>query len=192
MIVEGNQIRLKTVIIGDGGVGKTSILKRYLAEGFEKDYIKTVGANFYSTEGNYSVDGEKTPIQWVLWDLGGQPTFNEVRSMYYQGAKAAILVFDISRPETYHNLPNWLNEFWENAGGKYPVALVANKIDLRGNCDEEVSKSMGQKYVQELSEYTGYQVPYVETSAKEDLNIDKLFERLVKVVLEWAGSHSLC
>lgn len=183
-------IRVKIVLIGEGGVGKTSIAKRYLKKGYTKKYLRTVGADFYSQKRTYNIETGDTTIQWLIWDLGGQPTFNEVRGMYYKGSKAALLVYDISRPETYYNLPDWINEFWKNAGGSYPIALVANKVDLRDTEKDATTRAMGEKYARTLSEYTGYRVPYIETSAKEDRNIDEVFQHLARLIVAWAKRAS--
>ncbi|NIQ04529.1 MAG: GTP-binding protein [Candidatus Korarchaeota archaeon] len=188
--MEKRSIRVKVVLIGEGAVGKTSIAKRYLKKEYTKEYIRTVGADFYSQARSYHLGGDNITIQWLIWDLGGQPTFDEVRGMYYKGARAAVLIYDIARPETYYNLPDWINEFWKNAGGAYPIALVANKVDLRGSSENEVSRSMGENYARTLSEYTGYNVPYLETSAKENTNIDKVFKQLARLILEWARKAS--
>lgn len=178
------------VLLGEGGVGKTSIAKRYLKKGYEKDYIRTVGADFYSQKRTYALETGETTIRWLIWDLGGQPTFNEVRTMYYKGAKAALVVYDISRPETFYKLPDWINEFWKNAGGSYPIALVANKIDLRNRARDTTSKKAGEKYARTLTNHTGYNVPYLETSAKENVNIDEAFEHLAHLIVEWAKKVS--
>lgn len=184
-------IRVKIVLIGEGAVGKTSIAKRYLGQGYTEKYVRTVGADFYIQKREYNdPDLGEVSLQWLIWDLGGQPTFEEVRPMYYRGAKAALLVYDITRAETYYSLPNWINEFWRHSGGSYPVVLVANKIDLRGEEVEEVPKDVGKKYSKTLSEYTGFDVPFVETSAEEDRNIDKAFEALAHLILVWAKQSS--
>lgn len=183
-------IKVKIVLIGDGAVGKTSIAKRYLQKGYSKEYLRTIGAEFYNQARTYDLEPGKIKIQWMIWDLGGQPSFNEVRGMYYKGAKAAILVYDITRPQTYHNLPEWVNEFFENAGDSYPILLAANKVDLRGKCNEEVTRSMGEKYASTLSDYIGFNVPHMETSAKDNENIEKLFNHLAKLIVKWAEKTS--
>ncbi|NIQ05004.1 MAG: GTP-binding protein [Candidatus Korarchaeota archaeon] len=186
----GHSIKIKVVLIGEGGVGKTSIARRYLEKGYKEEYLRTVGANFYTKKIAYDLEIGKTPIQWLIWDLAGQPTFDEVRGMYYRKAKAALVVYDISRPETYYNLPNWISEFWENSSGQYPLVLVANKIDLRGTDREEIPRSSGAKYARILSQHTGYNIPFVETSAKDDVHINDIFTYLAHLIIEWAKRAS--
>lgn len=182
----------KMVLIGDGAVGKTSIAKRYLKKGFQGDYIRTIGADFYIQQREYDLkDVGRVALKWMIWDLGGQPAFNEVRGAFYKGAKAALVVYDISRPETFHNLPNWINEFWEKTGGSFPFVLVANKIDLRNTPRDKVSREAGIKYAKKLSDYVDYEIPYMETSAKEDLNIDEAFTELAGKIIEWVQATQL-
>lgn len=191
-IMEQNKgIKVKIVVIGSGGVGKTSIAKRYLGEEFQEEYLKTIGADFYVHTKTYTLEQSDSVVQWMIWDLGGQPAFDEVRGMYYEGAKGALLVYDISRPETYHNLPQWINEYWQNTDEKYPFVLVANKKDLRGKSKREVPTSAGKNYAEKLSQSMKYTIPYVETSAKENENIEKSFDYLANLILEWIESTSI-
>lgn len=179
------KVSIKMVFLGDGGVGKTSICKRYLNKGYKENYLSTIGAEFYSKEQKYSFDDTGEIIfNWMIWDLGGQPTFNEVRTSYYQGAKGAILVYDIARPPTFQNLSNWINNFWNYASEKYPLVLVANKVDLRGTDQENISTNQGKQYANRLSEVLTYNVPYLETSAKENRNIAQAFNLLAKLICQ--------
>lgn len=173
------------VLIGDGAVGKTSIAHRYLKKGFETEYLRTVGADFYMQRREYIVEGVgEIAIKWNIWDLGGQPAFESVRKSFYKGARAAFLVFDITRPETFHNVPNWVNEYIEATGDKHPLILVANKLDLRGAIENEVSKAAGEKYSEALSDYMNFNVPFIETSAKQGKNIDKAFDTLATLTIK--------
>lgn len=168
-------------------MGKTSMAKRYLGKGFETQYVKTIGADFYVKSLQYTDSQLGTvDIKWMIWDLAGQPSFEQVRGMYYDGAKAGIAVYDISRVETYYNLPNWIQEFWTNAGGAYPLILIGNKKDLRKKGQAEIPSSTGKQYAKTLGNHTGYTVPFIETSAKTGENIDQAFEILAKQVIKWA------
>ena len=185
MAHQPREVRLKIVFLGDGGVGKTSIARRYLGESFRTDYRATIGADFYVRKDTYTFQGLGTfKFHWQIFDLAGQPTFKQVRPIYYQRAKAAIMVFDVSRPETFYSIPNWLKEFWTHAGGAYPFILVGNKIDLRSQmaC---LSPEYGQRYAQTLSRSLGFPIPYVETSAKTGENINKAFETLAHTLAAW-------
>ena len=174
----------KVVIIGDGGVGKTSIIQRYLGYGFRPQYLKTIGANFYHKVMEYKdLKLGDLEVQLIVWDLAGQPRFNEVRSAYYKGARGAAIVFDITKEESFKNVPGWIQEFWNNVGIK-PFVLVGNKKDLRGE-----AKTVPEKEVKELllhySQKLGVEIPYIESSAKTGENIEKIFKSLVEIVLDF-------
>ena len=179
-------LRIKIVLIGDGGVGKTSIARRYLGHEFRHEYIKTIGADFYIKRTRY-----KDPrfgnllVEWNIWDLAGQPTFDQVRPLYYKGAKAALVVFDVTNVNSFYNVPKWITEFWKNVGGVYPFVLVGNKIDLRDKVPNALPPEVGYKYAELASQKIGITVPYIETSAATGENIDKAFEFLIKAILEF-------
>jgi len=173
---------LKIVLIGDGGVGKTSIAHRYLRKGFSYEYKQTIGVDVYSKRSVINIKNYKITISWVIWDLAGQPKFREVRKEFYRGAKGAILVFDISRRETFENTLNWANEFLHNSG-RYPVILVGNKVDLRDQVKDPVSTEEGQQLSKTLSKIFNIKVPYIESSALLRINIDKIFEEIGKLIL---------
>lgn len=176
-------IRIKLVLIGEGAVGKTSIARAYLGKKFIHGYKATVGADFYVKRDVFMdpVLGSVS-CEFLIWDLAGQPQFSQVRPLYYRGARAAISVFDLSRKETFLALPNWINEFWRNAGGAWPLILVGNKADLRDRkpC---LPPEVGKRYAERLSSVLGIHIPYVETSALTNYNIKEAFHQLVITLL---------
>jgi len=180
-------VRFKVVLIGDGGVGKTSIARRYLGEGFTHEYIKTIGANFYIKRTIYTDERfGKILIEWNIWDLAGQPTWDQVRPLYYKGAKAALVIFDVTSTRSYYNVPKWISELWKNAGGVLPFVLIGNKIDLRDKYPNALPYEVGKKYAELASKQVGIEIPYLETSAKTGENINEAFNHLAKVILEYA------
>ncbi len=176
---------LKIVLIGDGGVGKTSIAHRYLRKGFNYEYKQTIGVDVYSKRSIINIKNYKINISWVIWDLAGQPKFREVRKEFYRGAKGAILVFDISRRETFDNILHWANEFLHNSG-RYPVVLVGNKVDLRDKVSDPVSPEEGEKLARTLSKIFSIKVPYIESSALLRINIDTIFDEIGMLILRKA------
>ena len=178
----GYKAHIKIVLLGDGAVGKTSIAKRYLRSGFSHEYKQTIGVDVYAKNSVLDIYGYKVDISWVIWDLAGQPKFREVRKDFYKGAKGAVLVFDISRRSTFNNVINWANEFMSNSG-KYPVVLVGNKIDLRDKVSDPVTKEEGEKLAKSLSKMFNFDVPYIESSALLDINIDDIFNSLGFLIL---------
>ena len=179
-------IRIKVVFIGNDGVGKTSIAKRYIGLGFDVQYKSTIGADFYVMKDEYTFDRiGKYTFYWIIWDLAGQKYFNVVRPIYYNKARAAIVVFDVCRPETFRAVPQWIAEFWRYSGGKYPLILVGNKIDLREhyNC---LPPDAGLRYSKQLTQALRMPIPYVETSAKTGHNIRAAFYILAKTIINFA------
>ncbi|NHJ00898.1 MAG: GTP-binding protein [Candidatus Heimdallarchaeota archaeon] len=169
---------LKIVLIGDGGVGKTAIRERYLGKGFKAQYLLTIGADFAMRDDD--VSGKH--IRYQIWDLAGQQRFDAVREVYYKGCVGALLVYDVTRPDSYFNTPKWINELWTNNGrGRVPIVVVANKIDMRELSDDTVSPEQGRIFTDRLSNLTkpeGFTCHYVETSAKTGVNIQKAFQLL--------------
>ena len=179
-------VRVKVVFIGNDGVGKTSIAKRYIGLGFDVKYKSTIGADFYVMKDEYTFDKYgKYVFYWIIWDLAGQQYFNVVRPIYYNKARAALVVFDVCRPETFRAVPQWISEFWRYSGGRYPVVIIGNKIDLREkfNC---LPPEAGIKYSQQLTKALGIPIPYIETSAKTGENIRTAFYTLARTIISFA------
>jgi len=172
----------KIVLIGDGAVGKTSLRKNYMGESFEEEYLMTIGADFAVKYIPY----EDYTVGLQIWDLAGQPRFSDVRKSYYAGAYGAIVVFDITRPVTFQNTDFWINELIKNNNNLLvPMILIGNKVDLRGATPKEVqvSKITAAAYAETLSEWGGFKVPYIETSAKTGQNVQRAFDHLIDVIL---------
>ncbi|MFX0151405.1 MAG: Rab family GTPase [Candidatus Hodarchaeota archaeon] len=172
----------KIVLIGDGAVGKTSIRKRYLGEGFDTDYLSTMGADFAL----HDTMVENTEIRWQIWDLAGQPVFKDVVKAYYTKIFGGILVYDVSRRQTFDNVEKWVTDLWANSGReeKVPVILLANKIDLREEGAETVSTDEGKNLAEKLG------LPLIETSAKTGEGVKSAFDQLGKTVLEYTSKWS--
>ena len=189
------KLAIKVVIIGDGAVGKTSLCRRFLWKTFVHEYKQTIGADFYVYSWSTYLDELDTTVnvKWILYDLAGQfVTFQEVRPQFYFGARAALVVFDISRPETFKSIPIWIYEFWKNVSGrntieKRPLVLVGNKIDLRDKIEKYVPPEWGYKYAKKLTESLGFEVPYVETSALYGWGVNEAFKKLLLSVLRYYG-----
>ena len=117
----------KITVIGDGAVGKTSLIKRYTTNSFEKDYISTLGMQFSKFEEN--VNGEM--VELFLWDLAGQESFALLRDKFFRGSNGAIIVFSLAPEEieTFNHIDKWLSNLKE-ACGNIPTILFGNKADL--------------------------------------------------------------
>ncbi|TFF83933.1 GTP-binding protein, partial [Candidatus Heimdallarchaeota archaeon] len=120
----------KIVLLGNGAVGKTSLRQQYLGKGFKDGYSMTIGADFAVKR----VELGHLVATFQIWDLAGQQRFDVVRSVYYRGSSGALLVFDVSNPQSFNNLPSWLNELTKNNYDRIvPLVLIGNKTDLRGS-----------------------------------------------------------
>lgn len=126
------------------------------------------------------IDGKS--IRYQIWDLAGQQRFDAVREVYYKGCIGALLVYDVTRPDSYFNTPKWINELWTNNGrGRVPIIVVANKIDMRELSDDTVSSEQGRVFTDRLTNLTkpeGFACNFIETSAKTGINVDRAFEML--------------
>ena len=169
----------KIVLAGDGAVGKTSLRKRYLGEGFDTDYLSTMGADFAL----YDTEIKNTQIRWQIWDLAGQPVFKDVVKAYYTKIFGGVLVYDVTRRQTFTNIEKWLNDLRQNSGREpnVPVVLLANKIDLRDEGAEAVTTDEGRQLAGKFGLY------FIETSAKTGTGVKGAFNHLGKEILSYTS-----
>ncbi|NHJ46683.1 MAG: GTP-binding protein [Asgard group archaeon] len=176
----------KIVIIGDPAVGKTSIRRRYLGETTSKEYIYTIGADFATKRLKLSKD---LTVQYQIFDLAGQPKFDKVRSSFYAGIQAAVLVYDITSKESLIHLPKWVLEAKRNNDGSLDTFIVVgNKIDLKSQ--KETDDKFLKKFLQDLSKEMGHGILHIYTSALTGENIDILFKKVTEKLLETTGKEN--
>jgi Ras-related protein Rab-18 len=166
---------LKILIIGESGVGKSSILLRFTDDLFDAQQAATIGVDFKVK--TLTVDGNKTKL--AIWDTAGQERFRTLTPSYYRGAQGAILVYDVSSRETFSKLNIWLNEL-ETFANKPDIVkmLVANKVDKQ---NREVTKDEGLKFARKHS------MLFIEASAKTKEGVQIAFEELVQKILQTPG-----
>lgn len=121
----------KIILIGDGAVGKTSLVKRYVEKTFDDRYITTIGANVKKKK----IDDLQ--ITLMIWDMYGQKLRSQLQSSHYSGANGAILVYDLTRMKTFKDLDDWLNELFDTTG-EIPFVVLGNKFDLLEDYWEEM------------------------------------------------------
>ncbi|MFW9952299.1 MAG: GTP-binding protein [Candidatus Thorarchaeota archaeon] len=165
----GGEYRFKFIIIGEHEVGKTSIIRRFVEGKFLAGYRTTIGLNVMPH--NFEFFGNKISL-W-LWDIGAQKYFKRYRKVYYKGAQAAFIVFDLTNRQSYDNVISWydeLNEFKEN---DLSIVIVGNKSDLIEQRVIEFNE--GNMLAEVLSESEKTKVSYIETSALNGENIREAF-----------------
>ncbi|XP_034948484.1 ras-related protein Rab-37 isoform X1 [Chelonus insularis] len=154
----------KTILLGDSGVGKTSLLVRFDTGSFQTgNFAATVGIGFT----NKVVDVGDMRIKLQIWDTAGQERFRSVTHAYYRDAHALLLLYDVTNKTSFDNIRAWLSEIREYAQSDVVIMLLGNKTDC-GN-ERVVKKEDGQRLADE------YQVPFMETSAKTGVNVDLAF-----------------
>ena len=161
----------KTVLVGEGGVGKTSLTVRYTENRFEDDMKMTIGVNFASKKVNI----EGTDATLMLWDMGGQPRFRDVVGDYFRGARAAICVYDATRTFSMDRLDDWISRVQENAPD-CKFFFVANKVDERTN-GFGVSPEDGLAFAQQ------FDATMMEVSAKTGEGVTEMFESVTRMLL---------
>lgn len=164
----------KLVVIGDPEVGKTSTILRFTDDAFRKTYIMTLGVNVSMK----MVRRDDKRVKFSIWDIAGQSKFNLTRRLFYEGAHAQMLVFDLARPETLDSLLKWHADIKEALGQGVPGILLGNKADL---VDEGTSMPVQARAA---TIARGLGMEYIETSALSGRNVNLAFERLVSLLLE--------
>ncbi|MFW9895419.1 MAG: Rab family GTPase [Candidatus Thorarchaeota archaeon] len=171
----------KIVILGNAAVGKTSLINQFVEGSFQEDYKPTLGANIVRKD--VDIDGEdiNTKIRLIMWDLAGQEKYNVIRSMYFQGCEGALLVYDVTRYNTFDSVKSkWLKDFKKYIRKKGVYILIGNKTDL---IDQRVVTTENGKELAEDIQASDF----IETSAKLGENIDEAFLLLVRQILNNYG-----
>ncbi len=170
--VENEGIMLKLVVAGEGGVGKTTLIRRYV-DGVYHDSLLTVGAAFAAKRLVISDGHGPQPIKLQIWDFGGEKRFRFLLPKFCYGARGAMLSFDLNRFSTFLKLDEWLKLIRANTE-EIPIVLIGTKADLQ--------RAVDRKEVIEFAK-THELKAYFETSSKEDLNVTPAFEYLAKQML---------
>jgi Ras-related protein Rab-1A len=162
----------KLVLIGDSGVGKSSLLVRFADDKYEDSYISTVGVDFRSREVKL---GDKV-ARLQIWDTAGQERFKTITSAYYRGADGIILVYDVTNPESFEHVEEWLTEVNRYADDATVKLLVGSKADLKS--EYQVPEAVAQQFAEQNN------LLFILTSAKTSTNVDAAFLTLAKQLLK--------
>jgi small GTP-binding protein len=165
-----NAFVFKITVIGEPAVGKTSLIKKYTKGSFQKDYIKTLGAQF----SKYDEEVEGNNVKLFFWDIAGQEEFNFMRPTFYKGSKAAIIVFSHAPGEetTFEHITNWHDDI-KKFCGDLPIVLFGNKIDLVKDPKTDDKKVMD---LVKKRKFLGY----YKTSAKTGSGVYQAFQAIIK------------
>ena len=156
----------KVVLLGDSGVGKTCIISRYISGTFDENSATTNGASYCSKNVNYEKLGKNLLLD--IWDTAGQEKYKALTKFFYKDAAVCILVYDITRKETFDNLKNfWYSQLKENSGSNVVLGVAGNKCDLYES--EEVKESEARQFAEEIGAI------FELTSAQNNTGINELF-----------------
>lgn len=166
---------LKILIIGESGVGKSSLLLRFTEDTFDPEQAATIGVDFKVK--TISIDGNRAKL--AIWDTAGQERFRTLTPSYYRGAQGVILVYDVSNRSSFDRLEAWLSEL-ETFSTKHDIVkmLVGNKVDQP---DKVVSRDEGLKFARK------HHMLFIESSAKTKEGVQCAFEELVEKILQTPG-----
>ncbi|MBD3198096.1 MAG: DUF4268 domain-containing protein [Candidatus Lokiarchaeota archaeon] len=164
----------KLILGGDGNVGKTSMVKRFVEGTFHNDYKATIGTNIVKKECNF--EDLDSIVRFVIWDLAGQPQFKRIRPTYVANSGAAIVVFDVTNRKSFNNVKKWYDEIKKAAPPDIFLIIVGNKVDLIDS--REVSHNEGKELAEQL------EISYIETSAKTGENISEAFKMLALQLIQ--------
>eukprot|EP01104_Vermistella_antarctica_P005517 TRINITY_DN1602_c5_g1_i1.p1 TRINITY_DN1602_c5_g1~~TRINITY_DN1602_c5_g1_i1.p1 ORF type:complete len:202 (-),score=59.50 TRINITY_DN1602_c5_g1_i1:24-629(-) len=168
----------KLLLIGDSGVGKSSMLLRFTDGKFDNEQTCTIGVDFKIKLMDF--DGKR--INLTLWDTAGQEKFRSLTSSYYRGTQGIILVYDVTKRSTFEHLNDWLQEIDMYCTNDDVVCLlVGNKIDLE---EREVSKQEAIEYARSKG------MVFIETSAKTKMGIQQAFEEIVHKIVDTPSLHA--
>jgi Ras-related protein Rab-7A len=168
-------------IFGDGGVGKTTLVNRYITGKFSEDFKMTIGVDFYTK----SIEIEGIKVQLQIWDFGGEHQFKNLLPNYIIGASGGIFMYDISRFSSLTNLDDWLKVLQqapEDKDNYLPILLVAGKLDLESEGKRVVEKEFAYDYGKKRNLFD-----FIECSSKTGENIELVFDVIARKMLALAG-----
>lgn len=168
---------MKILLVGDSGVGKSCLLVRFVEDRFNPSFITTIGIDFKIK--TVDINGKKIKLQ--LWDTAGQERFRTITTAYYRGAMGIIIVYDVTDERTFTNVRQWYKTVTEHSNDDAQIMLVGNKSDMENRV---VTYEQGDELAKELH------VQFIESSAKDDTNVNEIFFRLARSIQEILDSNA--
>jgi small GTP-binding protein len=170
-ITDGNvkdDFKLKIVVVGDSGVGKTNLIRRFIQDDFQSNSKATVGVEFFSK--SFKINDNVFKIE--IWDTAGQERYKSITAAYYKGAKGGLVVYDVTSKTSFDNVDNWVSEIKEKASTDMKTMMIGNKIDLKDERTVSTEEAMEKAKLLEL--------PLMEASALDSTNVKQAFYDLLK------------
>ena len=174
----GSNRSYKFLVLGDKMVGKTSVLERYVNRTFKENYLMTIGMDkrFKRLEVN------NKDVDIFITDTAGQERYRSLTKMFYKGADGILVGFSLTEPSSLESVNYWINQINENCSKERPISLV-----LFGNkCDDKENIKVGEEDINKIKDK--YNLTYFETSAKENINVQNVFEYLTKITIIKSGN----
>eukprot|EP00727_Mastigamoeba_balamuthi_P005214 m51a1_g14691 putative gtpase ypt3 (212) ;mRNA; r:103320-104558 len=159
----------KLVLVGNSGVGKSSLLRRFVDDKWDMNTISTTGVDFHAK--NVKIGDEVIKAQ--IWDTGGQDRFKSITSTYYRGAAGVVIVYSVMDQQSFEDIGTWIANVKKTTGDDIVALLIGNKIDMEGRM---VLQEQAVAYAQENK------ISYLETSAKDSTNVNRAFETIVNEI----------
>jgi len=175
---EKAKYHMKIIVCGTGAVGKTSLVRRFVEDKFEFNYLLTIGME----PSNRKLEVENQLVNLIIFDVAGQDRFMTLRDVFFRKASGAIMVFDLTRPETLDDLYEWKQQIDERLGtDNIPIVLIGNKSDL----EDSIQLDYGALEDNVIPHFKPLE--YIETSAYLDKNVHKSFSILTKEIMKRQG-----
>ncbi len=174
------KVAFKLCIFGDGGVGKTTLIRRFVTRIFEKDIKMTIGADF--SVKNVEIEGKKVTLR--IWDFAGEERFRVLLPSFAKGAEGGIFMYDITRYSTLKNIRDWLSifeYFVSEEQVKIPIVMVGGKLDLEDRRSIEIEEASELSNSYDL-------LGYFECSSKTGNNVEEIFEFMTRKMMENSSS----